>query len=180
VAWDIIQLDLMTALDVFWRHDTKNLHATNEAEVVKDYRLISLIHTVGKLISKLLANRLAPRIASLVHGVQCAFIKGRSIHENVKFVNSLARLLNARRKATVLFKADLSKAFDSSVWAFLIEILHHMGFPTAWLNSTIVILRLTSTRFLLKVHHVKESAMLMGCDKVTPCRRFSLSFLWRC
>jgi hypothetical protein len=67
VAWDIIQPDLMAALDAFWCHDTRDLHATNEAlmillpkrvyaKAVQDYRPISLIHLVGKLISKLLAN----------------------------------------------------------------------------------------------------------------------------
>jgi hypothetical protein len=61
-----------------------------------------------------------------VHRTQCAFIKVRSIHENFKFVHSSARLLHARRKGTILFKADLSKAFDSVAWAFLIEILCHL------------------------------------------------------
>jgi hypothetical protein len=150
----------MAALDAFWCQDTRDMHATNEAlmilltksvdaEAVKDYRLISLIHMVDKLISKLLANHLAEKIGSLVHGTQCAFIKGRSIHANFKFVHSSARLLHSRKKATVLFKADLSKAFDSVVWAFLMEILRHMGSSNAWLNWTAELLRSASTRVLL-------------------------------
>jgi hypothetical protein len=79
VAWEIIRLDLMAALDAFWHLDIRDLHATNdtlmvllpkspEANAIKDYRLIFLIHVVGKLISKVLANRLASRLGSLVHG----------------------------------------------------------------------------------------------------------------
>jgi hypothetical protein len=34
---------------------------------MKDYRSISLIHILGKLFSKVLANRLAPRLQGLVH-----------------------------------------------------------------------------------------------------------------
>jgi hypothetical protein len=112
-----------------------------DAEMIKDYRPISLIHSVGKHISKLLANCLAPKIGSLVHGTQCAFIKGRSIHENFKFVHSSARLLHSRRKATILFKAELSKAFDSVAWAFLMEILRHMGFSNAWMDWIVELLR---------------------------------------
>jgi hypothetical protein len=100
VAWEIIRHDLMAALDAFWWNDIRNLHATNKAlmilllktsdvEVVQDYRPISLIHLVGKLISKILATRLVPKIGHLVHGTQCTFIKGRSIHENFKFVHTL-------------------------------------------------------------------------------------------
>jgi hypothetical protein len=50
-----------------------------EASRIKDYRPITLIHTVGKLISKVLVNRLAPKLGELVHVSQSAFIKGRFI-----------------------------------------------------------------------------------------------------
>jgi hypothetical protein len=66
-AWDIVRPNFRAALDVFWRRDTRDLHAANEAlmtllpkssevATIADYRPISLIHIVGKLISKLLAN----------------------------------------------------------------------------------------------------------------------------
>jgi hypothetical protein len=124
----------MAAIDAFCCRDSRTLHATNEALMtllpksteaasIADNRPISLIHIVGKIISKLLANRLPPRMNSLVHESQSAFIKGHSIHENFKFVLSSARLLHSRRKATILFKADLSKAFDSVSWSFMLEIL---------------------------------------------------------
>jgi hypothetical protein len=77
VAWLIIRLNIMNALDVFWCHGMCNLHDVNEALMVllksaaminlKQYRPISLIHSIGKLLSKLLSNRLAPRLLELVH-----------------------------------------------------------------------------------------------------------------
>jgi hypothetical protein len=80
----------MAAFDAFWYLDTHNFHAINEALMVllpksadivaiKDFHLISLIHVLGKLFSKLLANRLAPRLGELVHVSQSAFVKGRFI-----------------------------------------------------------------------------------------------------
>jgi hypothetical protein len=150
----------MAALDTFWCRDSRDLHASNEAlmtllpksaEVasIADFSPISLIHIIGKIISKILANRLAPRMSSLVHESQSAFIKGRSIHENFKFVLSSARLLHSQRKATILFKADLSKAFDSVVWPFLLEILQCMGFSNTWWNWILDLLWSASTKVLL-------------------------------
>jgi hypothetical protein len=86
VEWPIIQPDLMRALDAFWRQDMRNLHDVNgvlmvllskitDATCLKYFRLISLIHTVGKLIAKLMKNRLAPKLPDLVHQSQSAFIK---------------------------------------------------------------------------------------------------------
>jgi hypothetical protein len=89
-CWDTIRLDLMAAFDAFWRLDTRNFHDVNgallsllpkspEVKTLKDFRPISLIHLLGKLFSKVIANRLAPRLSSLIHPMQSAFIKGRLI-----------------------------------------------------------------------------------------------------
>jgi hypothetical protein len=56
----------------------RNLHDVNEALMtllpkspdtaeIKDYRPISLIHCIWKLISKVLANRLAPKLSEVVN-----------------------------------------------------------------------------------------------------------------
>jgi hypothetical protein len=45
------------------------------ADKVKDFRPISLIHSFAKLMSKLLANRLAGQLQHLVSPNQSAFIK---------------------------------------------------------------------------------------------------------
>jgi hypothetical protein len=102
VSWERIRPDIMAALDAFWCLDTHDLHATNdallvllpkssEAATIRDYCPISLIHLIGKLISKILANRLAPWLNSLFLGSQSAFIKGRTIHDSFKFVQASSR-----------------------------------------------------------------------------------------
>jgi hypothetical protein len=41
------------------------LPKTPDATTIMDYQLISLIHVLGKLFSKVLANRMVPRLGSL-------------------------------------------------------------------------------------------------------------------
>jgi hypothetical protein len=71
----------------------QGLHPLNQAYVVlvpkkqnplkvNDYRPISLIHSFSKIISKLMANRLAPELNHLVSLNQTDFIKSGSIHDN--------------------------------------------------------------------------------------------------
>jgi hypothetical protein len=68
----------MLAFDALWHLDMRDMHCINDAllvllpkttkaRVVKDYRPISLIHSFGKLMSKVLANQLASRIGEMVH-----------------------------------------------------------------------------------------------------------------
>jgi hypothetical protein len=89
VAWSIIRPNIMWAFDALWHMDLHSFHAVNEAltkllpkfdalATIKDYRPISLIHSLGKLMSKALANRLAPRLHKMVHPNQSAFIKPTS------------------------------------------------------------------------------------------------------
>ena len=53
------------------------------AEKVHDFRPISLVHSFAKLITKILANRLAGWLPNRVSHNQSAFIKGRFIQDNL-------------------------------------------------------------------------------------------------
>jgi hypothetical protein len=159
-CWDIIRPDLMVAFDAFWRPDTRNFQDANEAlltlhpksqesESLKDYRPISMIHILRKLFSKVLTNRLTPRLSALIYPAQSAFIKGRHIQDSFRVVQSTARLLHARRCPSLLLKVDIAKAFDSVAWPFLFEVLRHARFPNGWVNCVSVLLSTASTQVML-------------------------------
>jgi hypothetical protein len=50
-------------------------------ENVNEYRPITLLNCVLKLITKLLANRLQKVVLKIVHQNQCGFLKGRTIQD---------------------------------------------------------------------------------------------------
>jgi hypothetical protein len=108
-----------------------------------------LIHIVGKLISKVVANWLSPHLSTLVHGSQSAFITTRYIQDNFCFVQSAARLLHAQNKAHVLLKIDITNAFNSVSWSFLLEILGSARFPVAWQNWMAALLYSATTRIMM-------------------------------
>jgi hypothetical protein len=92
-CWEIIKVDLMRVIHLFGNLHAENLHWLNSANVVllpkkegaeevADFRPISLIHGIARIISKMLAIRLAPFMNDLVSNAQSAFIKKRSIHDN--------------------------------------------------------------------------------------------------
>jgi hypothetical protein len=185
LSWELIRSDIMEALDAFWHLDMCDLHATNdallvllpkspEATTIRDYRPISLIHLIGKLISKILADRLASWLNSLILGSQSTFIKGRTIHDSFKFVQASARQLFVRRKPTILFKANITKAFNTVAWSFLLEVLKHLGFTTTWINWVAKLLCTAITKVLLngtpgdRIWHgrgcVKEIRYLLCCS----------------
>ncbi|WVZ64595.1 LOW QUALITY PROTEIN: hypothetical protein U9M48_014090, partial [Paspalum notatum var. saurae] len=147
-CWSIIKADLTEALFGFYNHRTCKHHLANEANIVilpkrqgatnlSDFRPISLINSLAKIITKLLAERLAPHLGRLVSQSQNAFIKGRCIHDNFLYLHKI------KRKA-LFIKLDISKAFDSINWPYLLEVLEVLGFGTRWRNWIAALLATSS------------------------------------
>jgi hypothetical protein len=71
-------------------------------EEVKDYRPVSLQHSIPKLIAKVLAKRLHPKIKDLVNQMQSGFIKNRSIVENFTTEIEMVQFANTTRKPVIV------------------------------------------------------------------------------
>lgn len=97
---DIIKDDIMAVFNQIHNmngQDFKLLNSGNiilipkklDTERVEDYRPIGLIHSIAKIFSKLLANRLAPLLNSLVSKCQSAFVRRRCIQDNFLYVQNI-------------------------------------------------------------------------------------------
>jgi hypothetical protein len=105
----------MDAISLFYVMNQQDFRFLNQALVtlipkkanvqkVTDFRPISLIHSFGKIISKLLANRLALELKNLISCNQSAFIKKRCLHDNFMFVHQVIKDLY-NKKVSALFEA---------------------------------------------------------------------------
>ena len=159
-CWQIIKVDIMTAVSAVWSWKMRNFEQLNSAYItllpkkedatnIKDFRPISLVHSFAKLITKLLANRLAGRLNQMVSPNQSVFIKGRFIQDNFMLVQQTARFLHQQKQARILLKLDITKAFNSVSWPFLLEIMKHLGFGPVWCDIISGLLASASTQVLL-------------------------------
>ncbi|GKE04860.1 RNA-directed DNA polymerase, eukaryota [Tanacetum coccineum] len=115
----------------------------HDAKVIKDYRPISLIGSLYKIIAKILANRLSFVISGLISDVQSAFVSNRQILDGPFILNEILSWYKHKKFKGMVFKVDFKKAFDSIRWDYLQDILKMFGFGDKWcgwingyLNST--------------------------------------------
>jgi len=100
-------------------------------QILNDFRPISLVGCLYKILAKVLANMLRQVIGSVVSEVQSAFVKNRQILARTLIANEVVD--EARKlKKELLFKVYFEKAYDSVNWGYLDEVMGIMSFPSLW------------------------------------------------
>jgi hypothetical protein len=97
-----------------------------------DFRPISLLGCLYKIIAKVLTARLAHVMDRLVAPTQSAFIKGRQLVDGVVVINEVVDLAKRNGQSCFIFKVDFEKAYDSVEWSFLEYMLGRFGFCSKW------------------------------------------------
>ncbi|GJY51583.1 RNA-directed DNA polymerase, eukaryota [Tanacetum coccineum] len=88
-----------------------------------NYRPISLIGYVYKVIFKVLALRLAKVIPTVISPNQTAFLAGRQILDGCLIANEIIRVAKMENHKLLLFKVDFEKAFDNVCWELLFDVM---------------------------------------------------------
>lgn len=86
---------------------------------LKEYRPISMVGFLYKIIAKLLSKRLQAVISSLVGPLQSSYIEGRQILDGAMVAGEIIESCKKKNIETILFKLDFHKAYDSVSWGFL-------------------------------------------------------------
>lgn len=84
----------------------------------------------------------------LVSHSQRAFIKKHSIQDNFLHVQNVVKAAHTK-KSMMSLKLDITKAFDSVNWSYLISILCSFGFGKRWREFVSILLKTSSLRILL-------------------------------
>ncbi|PNX96151.1 cysteine-rich receptor-like protein kinase, partial [Trifolium pratense] len=103
-------------------------------EMLKDFRLISLLGSLYKLIAKVLAARLSIVMNSIIASSQSAFIKGRNLVDGVMIVNEIVDLAKKTGKDCLILKVEFEKTYDSVEWVFLEYMMKRFGFCSLWIK----------------------------------------------
>ncbi|PKU59033.1 integrator complex subunit 11 [Dendrobium catenatum] len=123
-TWDIVKIDVVEAVHDFFRGNRypKFFSSTNIVLIPKkdnttfwnDFRPISLCTFFNKLLAKIIASRLALILLRIIFSNQTGF---EMVHD-----------INAKGTGgNILFKLDITRAYDNLNWEYLYKILSLFG-----------------------------------------------------
>ncbi|GJW03090.1 RNA-directed DNA polymerase, eukaryota [Tanacetum coccineum] len=180
--WYLIENDVYKAVMYFFSHGEIPKGCNSSfialipkipgANVVKDFRPISLIGSLYKIIAKILANRLVDKLGSIVNEVQSAFIADRQILDGPFILDELIQWCKRKKNQLLVFKVDFEKAFDSVRWDFLDDILKKFGFGDKWRKWIQSCLRSSRGSIILNGSPTEEFQFHKGLKQGDPLSPF--------
>jgi len=99
---------------------------------ILDYRPISMVGSVYKVIAKILSRRLREVVPELIGEAQTAFVNGRQILDGALIANETVQWLKKKKNEGVLLKLDFQKAYDTINLDSMDLVLKEMGFESKW------------------------------------------------
>ncbi|XP_039690616.1 uncharacterized protein [Medicago truncatula] len=136
--WDIVGLDVVHSVHEFFLGGElpPNINSNMIVLIPKipgpkamgNYRPIALANFKFKIVTKILADRLASITSRIISIEQPGFVYDRNISECIIIASEAINSLEKRQYGgNIALKVDISKAFDTLDWNFLIMVLHNFG-----------------------------------------------------
>ncbi|GJV59390.1 RNA-directed DNA polymerase, eukaryota, partial [Tanacetum coccineum] len=140
--WTVVGPDFCIAVKWFFEHGffatgcnssfVTLIPKTLDPKLVSEFRPISLIGSLYKVVTKILATRLSFVISDLISNVQTAFLPNRQILDGPFIINEILARCKHKNQQAMFFKVDFAKAYDSIRWDYLDDVLNAFGFGSRW------------------------------------------------
>ena len=95
---------------------------------LKNWRPLTLLNTIYKLVSGCVAERIKPHLDTIIHGDQKGFVSGRYIGEAIKTTYDIIEWAKVNKKSGILLLIDFEKAYDSLSFKYIKKCLTFFNF----------------------------------------------------
>lgn len=190
-CWDIVGADVTVAVKQFfqdsWLQENFNysfvtlVPKVDDASRITQFQPMALSNFIFKIIPNIIAECLKPIASRIVSPHQAAFISGQNIFNSIGLVLEGIRLLrNKVWDGNLGIKLDISKAFDTMQWDFILQVLRSFGFSNNFLAWIVILLRSVKLSILVNGSPRGFFRCSRGVRQGTLYLLFSLSWQKMC
>ena len=138
----------------FGKSSISLLHKKGDISEPQNFRPISLLPTLWKLLTNVLTQRLNLYMKEIIRPEQVGFVKSRNIETALHTIDSVMR----QAPSTYSVAVDFEKAFDSISHDYLLTVLQRFKFPLKFINLIAKFLSLCSS--CIKVGGILSSSFV--------------------
>ncbi|KAE8680777.1 hypothetical protein F3Y22_tig00111366pilonHSYRG00071 [Hibiscus syriacus] len=131
-------------------------------ENIEDFRPISLVGSMYKILSKVLSKRLISCVKDIISPSQFAFIPGRQLLDCAFLANEGIDSWRKQGLKGVVFKVDFSRAYDTIEWHIIQRLMREMGFGERWCSWISQCISTASISVLVNGSPTKEFSIAKG------------------
>ena len=134
---------------------------------VQNFRPISLLNTLYKVVAKVYANRMKPLLHHWILPSQTGFVPNRCILDNVFLAFEALEWTQENNQALCMLLLDFEKAYDRVNWTFLKQTMEKMGFHEQWTKQVMSLNLNASASILVNGQSTKtfklQRSVRQGC-----------------
>ncbi len=113
---------------------TKLLYKDDDKDVPKNYRPITVLEVLYRLICDITQNRMVHLYPKMFHPTQAGFLKKRSATQNVLYVRFIVEKAIQQKRTLYIMFIDLRKAFYRVDREVVYEVMKAKGLPQEWVQ----------------------------------------------
>ena len=137
--WRDIKFFVINSVDYAFEHNrlsvSQNLgiisiipKGDKDKRYLTNWRPLTLLNTLYKLISGCIAERIKPALKKIIHPDQKGFVPERYIGEAIRTTYDIMQFVKANNKAGLLLLIDFEKAYDSISFKYITKVLNFFNF----------------------------------------------------
>ena len=153
------------------------IYKKNDKNEIANYRPITILNTDYKILTKILALRLAKIAPTLLHKSQAGFIPGRSIIEQTKLIELMINFAEVSEQNGLIIALDQEKAYDKIEHNYLWKVLATFGIPKEFITLVKSLYQDAETRVMINGHLSSTFKVTRGVRQGDPmsCLLFDLA-----
>ena len=153
------------------------IYKKNDRNEISNYRPITILNSDYKILTKVLALRLAKVAPSLLHKSQAGFVPGRSIAEQTKLIEMMIDYAEVSEQNGVIVALDQEKAYDKIAHDYLWKVLATLGFPVEFITLVKALYQDAETTIMINGHLSSTFRVTRGVRQGDPmsCLLFDLA-----
>lgn len=111
------------------------IYKKKNPDEIANYRLITLLNTDYKILTKALSTKPAGVAPEIVNRDQAGFMKERSIFDQVKTSKLVIEYMSRTNRKGAIVALDQEKAYDKILHPYLWSVLRRFKFPESFIKT---------------------------------------------